>query len=71
MKYTRLLMMLPLIALFMENCTKQDDETVIRDLLESSWYVADGALQNYDDSTHIPSSAVSTLLLIDTIPYVR
>jgi hypothetical protein len=71
MRCTRLLMTLPLIVLFTGNCTKQDDETAIRDILELSWYVGDGALQNYDDSTHIPSSAVSPLLVADTIPYVR
>lgn len=72
MTYTRLLAILPLVILITGNCAKQDDEAEIRDLLESSWYVADGALRNHDDSTNIPSiNEAGPCAFIDTIPYVR
>lgn len=71
MKYARTLLILPLVLVLTAKCSKDDDESLIRDLLESSWYVADGALQNHDDSTHIPRGSDNTLSLVDTIPCVR
>lgn len=71
MNYTRLILILPLLLVFSISCTKQDDESLIRDLLESSWYVASGALQNHDDGTNEPRGMSSSLALVDTVPYVR
>jgi hypothetical protein len=71
MNYIRLISILPLLLLFSISCTKQDDESLIRDLLESSWYVASGALQNHDDGTNEPRGMSSSPALVDTIPYVR
>ena len=71
MKRVRLLLVLPLFLAFITSCTKEDDEASIRDLLEASWYVADGALQNHDDSTHVPRGNTDNIIPRDTIPYVR
>ena len=71
MNYARSLFILPLLLLLLISCTEQDDESLIQDLLESSWYVASGALQNHDDGTNEPRGGSSSLALIDTIPYVR
>ena len=71
MKYAGLLLLMPLILAFMVSCTKDEDEASIQDLLESSWYVANGALHSHDDSTNVPRDGTNTLDLVDTIPYVR
>jgi hypothetical protein len=71
MKHARLLLFLPLFLALSISCAKEDDEALIQDLLESSWYLADGALENHDDSTHVPRGGISTIALVDTIPYVR
>ncbi|KPK63879.1 hypothetical protein AMJ83_05385 [candidate division WOR_3 bacterium SM23_42] len=71
MKHVRLLLVLLLVMAFITSCTKENDEASIRDLLESSWYIADGALQNHDDSTQVPRENADKIILNDSIPYVR
>lgn len=71
MKYAKILMLLPLIAIFVVGCAKESDEDVIQALLESSWFVGDGAIQSADDSTDIPESLDGPGFLADTIGYVR
>jgi hypothetical protein len=55
----------------MMSCTKDDDEAAIHDLLESSWFIANGALRTHDDSTSVPRGGSEMFDLTDTIPYVR
>lgn len=71
MKYVCPALLLLLTLTFIMSCTKDDDEAAIQDFLESSWFVANGALHTHDDSTNIPRSGTHTIDLIDTIPYVR
>lgn len=71
MNYAKSFFILPLLLLLLISCTKQDDESLIQDLLESSWYVASGALRNHDDGTNEPRGGSPSIALIDTIPYVR
>jgi hypothetical protein len=70
MKARFLLIILPLIALIAVNCGA-NDENDIEALLESSWFVSDGALRTADDSTDIPQDYPFNGLMADTIPFVR
>ncbi|OGC41986.1 hypothetical protein A2Y85_06915 [candidate division WOR-3 bacterium RBG_13_43_14] len=70
MKVRFFLTILPLFALLAVNCG-QNDEADIESLLESSWFVSDGAIRTADDSTDVPQDYPFNGLLADTIPYVR
>ncbi len=70
MKARIFLTILPLIALIAVNCGN-NDEADIEALLESSWFVSDGAIRTADDSTDVPQDYPFDGLLVDTIPYVR
>jgi len=71
MKYFRLLFFLSLAIALIMDCARKDDEADIQSLLESSWYVGDGAIQNVDDSTNTPKGMSGNFILSDTIGYVR
>ena len=74
MKYIKILMPLLLIAVVVVSCTKESDEDAIQALLESSWFVGDGAVRTANDSTDVPQAGQSPYeaqLLADTIDYVR
>ncbi len=71
MKYAKMLMLLPLIAVFVVGCAKENDEDAIQALLESSWFVGDGAIRSADDSTNVPEGQDGPDFLADTIGYVR
>ncbi|HEC77528.1 MAG TPA: hypothetical protein ENI34_00110 [candidate division WOR-3 bacterium] len=71
MKYLRILMPLMLIVFFVAGCSKQSDEETIQALLESSWFVADGAVQTADDSTNVPQAPNGAQILADTLGWVR
>ncbi len=68
MKYASL-MLIFLLAVTV-NCSKENDETDIQELLESSWFIGDGSLMAVDDSTNTPGTA-GTLLPGEIIPWVR
>jgi len=68
MKYAKVLMLVPLVAILVTGCIKEDDEADIRDLLLSSWYIGDGAVQVADDSTNTPGSFSGLSVLADTFP---
>lgn len=70
MKVRLFLITLPLIAIFIVNCGS-NDEADIEALLESSWFVGDGAIRTADDSTDVPQDYPFNEFLADTIPYVR
>ncbi len=71
MKYAKVILSLIIVAIFAISCAKKDDETEIQSLLESSWYVGDGAVQTQDDSTNTPKGIGGMQILTDTIGYVR
>lgn len=71
MRYLRILMPLMLIVFFVTGCSKQSDEESIQALLESSWFVADGAVQTADDSTNVPQAPNGAQILADTLGWVR
>jgi hypothetical protein len=71
MKYAKILLLLPLTAIFVIGCAKESDEDAIQALLESSWFVGDGAIQSADDSTDVPESLDGPGFLADTIGYVH
>lgn len=64
-------MPLMLIVFFVAGCSKQSDEETIQALLESSWFVADGAVQTADDSTNVPQAPNGAQILADTLGWVR
>ena len=70
MKTQLLLTTLPLFIMMAVNCGN-NDEADIEALLESSWFVGDGAVRTADDSTDIPQDYAFNRLLADTIPFVR
>ncbi|UCG92799.1 MAG: hypothetical protein JSV97_03565 [candidate division WOR-3 bacterium] len=71
MKYLRVLMLLPFIAFFIVDCGHETDEEAIQALLESSWYIGNGAVQIADQGTNNPGSLSGLSILADTIPWVR
>lgn len=71
MRYAKILILLPLIAILVVGCAKESDEDAIQALLESSWFVGDGAIRSADDSTNVPESSYGPGFLADTIDYVR
>ena len=71
MRYAKILILPLLIAIFVIGCAKESDEDAIQALLESSWFVGDGAIQSADDSTDVPESFNGAGLLADTIAYVH
>jgi len=71
MRYLRILMPLMLIVFFVTGCSKQSDEESIQALLESSWFIADGAVQTADDSTNVPQAPNGAQILADTLGWVR
>lgn len=71
MKYAKLFMPLLLIAVFVISCARESDEDAIQSLLETSWYVGDGAVKTADDSTNIPQGSADFGVLAETIPWVR
>lgn len=71
MKYIKLLMPLLLIAALIIGCGKENDEDAIQALLESSWFVGDGAVRSADDSTNTPKSIHGAQLIPDTLGFVR
>jgi hypothetical protein len=71
MKNAKILLLLSLITVLVIGCAKENDEDEIQALLESSWFVGDGALRSADDSTDVPESFYGAGLLADTIDYVR
>ncbi|MGB3341387.1 MAG: hypothetical protein WBB37_07900 [bacterium] len=71
MRYPKILILLPLIAILVIGCAKESDEDAIQALLESSWFVGDGAIQNADDSTDVPENLDGPGFLADTIGYVH
>lgn len=71
MKYAWIFVSLVLAAACSIDCTRESDEDAIQALLESSWYVGDGAVQTADDSTDVPQGPNDVGLMTDTIPWVR
>ncbi len=71
MKLKLMLLFILLVAVITTSCTEESDEMLIQGVLESSPYIADGALQIHDDSTQIPADDMTTPIYSDTIPYVR
>ncbi|MBN2621324.1 hypothetical protein JXB22_09580 [candidate division WOR-3 bacterium] len=71
MRYAWTFISLLLIAVCMINCARESDEDAIQALLESSWYVGDGAVKTADDSTNVPQEPAHAALLGDSIPWVR
>ncbi len=74
MKYAKISMVFLLVVISVISCAKQTDEDAIQALLESSWFVSDGAIRSADDSTDVPQSPLfpnEPQALSDTIGYVR
>lgn len=74
MKYIKILMPLLLIAVVVVSCTKESDEDAIQALLESSWFIGEGAVRTADDSTNVPQAGQSPYdaqFLDDTLGFVR
>jgi hypothetical protein len=71
MKYAKFLVPIMVIAFLIIGCARESDEDAIQSLLETSWYVGDGAVRTADDSTDVPHGPADFGLLSDTIPWVR
>jgi hypothetical protein len=71
MKNVHILMLPTLIAMLTVSCNRDSEEMAIQGILESSPYLAEGAVQNYDDSTNVPSPFATMQPFLDTISYVR
>lgn len=71
MKCLRRLAVILLITIAVVSCSKEKDEDAIQELLESSWFVGDGAIRTVNDSTNTPQGQNVPQLFTDTIPWVR
>jgi len=64
-------MSLILITIVVMSCARESDEDAIQSLLETSWYVGEGAVKTADDSSNVPQGPADFGLLADPIPWVR
>jgi hypothetical protein len=71
MKYAKALILILLVAIYVISCAKEDDESAIQALLESSPYAGDGVIRTVDDSTDVPKGPHGGSILSDTLGYVR
>lgn len=71
MKYAKKFIPLLLVAIAVLSCSKGGDEEDIQAILESSWFVGDGAVRTADDSTNTPQIFGTPGLMTDTLDFVR
>lgn len=71
MNHARTFFPLLLIAIVAVSCGTGSDEEDIQAVLESSWFIGDGAIRTADDSTDTPQIHGPSVSVTDTIGYVR